>query len=197
MSGQPSLRQLARLLGVNEKAVRKALAAGVFKGSVHRDETGAPVLTDLALAVSEWERSGRQLRAGRRRDSAPEERPAPVVAPLPVEDEPDDLPSLPVPDVHEPTLVDAQRAAMVERGRKLKLENDLREGQLVEASAASREAFEFARVIREAVLNIPARLAAELAGETDATRVHLRLEAALHEALQGVASRLEAGEVNQ
>jgi hypothetical protein len=65
---------------------------------------------------------------------------------------------------------------------------------LVEVSRASKEAFESARIIREAMLNLPARLAGELAAETDATAVHLRLDAAIREALGAASVQLEVAE---
>lgn len=193
-SAATSLRQLARLIGVSDKAVRKALAAGVFKQSVRRGEDG-PVVLNVTLAVQEWERSGRRLRGfSRARASAPAAAPAPApVVPAAAEIEspadPDggDAPTT----VVDRSLVEAQRMAMLERARKLRLENDLREGQLVEADKAAREAFEFSRVLRESMLNLPARLSAELAAESDAGRVHLRLEAAIREALEATAAQLE------
>jgi hypothetical protein len=89
------------------------------------------------------------------------------------------------------TLSEAQRLATIERARKLRLENNLREGSLVELSKVNREAFEAERIVREAILNLPARLSAELAGETDSGRVYLRLDAALREALNAAAHTLE------
>ena len=188
-----SLRQLARLIGVSEKAVRKALQGGVFKASVRRDADG-PVVVDVNLAVQEWERSGRRLRGSVR---PPAIATSPPIAPAPsIPESAGDAPAgddedLPVPPASDPTLVEAQRLTMLERGRKLRLENDLREGKLVEADDAMREAFEFARTVRENVLNVPARLAAELAADSDATHVQLRLEAALREALESTAGLLE------
>jgi hypothetical protein len=66
---------------------------------------------------------------------------------------------------------------MTERARKLRMENDAREGSLVEVQQATRQAFEFARTLRENILNIPARLSAELAAENDGARVYQRLDA--------------------
>jgi hypothetical protein len=80
---------------------------------------------------------------------------------------------------------------MFERARKLRLENDLREGQLLEVDRAAREAFEFARVVRESVLNVVPRLAAALAGESDKDRVFSLLDAELREALAATATVLE------
>lgn len=207
-------------MGVSDKAVRKALAAGVFSdAAIRRDAAGVEVL-NATLAVSEWEKSGRQLRgstpprpaASSNGDEMPAADPGAEIQELLARvrqlrgghsaGAADD--GIPVDDVplaggadSSPTLVKAQTEAVIERGRKLRMENDLREGALVEVDQASREAFEFSRVLRENILNIPLRLSAELAAEPDATRVHLRLEAALREALEGTAARLEAGSIEQ
>lgn len=58
-----SLRQLARIIGVDEKAVRKAEMSRVFTPqSVRRDAGGAPVVVDIRRALDEWQGSGRRLR---------------------------------------------------------------------------------------------------------------------------------------
>lgn len=218
-----SLRGLARLMGVSEKAVRNALAVGVFSpGSVRRDETGVPEVVNATLAVDEWEKSGRQLRGTARRPAVLPAIPSALRSTNPI-DEPPPAPSDDVPaqiaallarvrtlrealpatageaseaDAHvaevSPSLVAAQIEAVLERGRKLRMENDVREGLLLEAGPAGREAFEFARIVRETILNVVPRVAAELAAETDATRVHLLLERALREALASTAATLDA-----
>lgn len=48
-------------------------------------------------------------------------------------------------------------------------------GELVEADKVEREAFEQARLLRDAFLNIPDRIAATLAAETDPIAVHTLL----------------------
>jgi len=88
------------------------------------------------------------------------------------------------------TLAAAQRALSLERARGLKLANDLKGGTLIDAALAARQAFEASRSIRDNVLNIPARLAAELAAESDANRVHARLDAELRLALEASAKAL-------
>lgn len=201
-SGTASFRQLARLIGVNEKAVRKARLRGVFSArSVGRDSGGAMVVTDLHLAVAEWEKSGRRLR-GTRRVAAPG--PA-AVAPSEAMPEPhdggpdaaaiggDDLlagDSGGVPG-GPPSLVEAQTAAMIERARKFRLENDVREGSLLEVRLVEKEAFEFARVLREALLNIAVRISAEVAAESDQARVFKLIDTAIRDALEATATTLE------
>jgi phage terminase Nu1 subunit (DNA packaging protein) len=90
------------------------------------------------------------------------------------------------------TLVEAQRSATLERARKLKLDNDLKDGRLMEVATVKREWFEVARTIRKSMQNIPARLSAEIAAESDAARVYLKLDAAIREALTSLADAVEA-----
>jgi hypothetical protein len=213
-----SLRQLARLIGVDDKSVRKAEAAGVFKDAVRRGDDGAPVVVDLAAAIAAWERSGRQLRGTRRPEATASTSPM-VATALPTQGTsdgdtqseltallarvrelrglgtaalPDDAGDGRAPVDDSPSLVDAQIESHLERARKLRMENDLREGALVEAAVAAKAAFEFARTVRENVLNVPARLAAELAADMDASRVARRLEGALREALETTANAMDA-----
>lgn len=81
------------------------------------------------------------------------------------------------------SLSDAQRRATLERARSYRLANLQKQGRLYDRALAKREAFECARTIRDSMLNIPDRLSAELAAETDAARVHSRLEEEIRKAL--------------
>lgn len=179
-----SLRAFARLIGVNEKAVRRAVQSGRLTRSLGRDAAGRVVVVDIALARIEWqENAGKPARIAAQ--------PADRVASAP------SAPSAVANKAHAQaeatlSLVDAQRDTTVERARKLRLENDLKEGRLVDVVKASKEAFEAARIIREAILNIPARLSAELAAEPDAGKVYQRLDSALRAALESTSQLLMA-----
>lgn len=180
-----SLRELARRLGVkSDNVVRKAVASGRLKASVGYDEKGKPFIADVALAIREFGES-----ASRARQETAAER-APACAP--------ECAALERPAVRETatiisadTLAEAQRSVAIQRARKLQLENDLRTKVLIERSQAEKVAFEAERTIREAVLNIPARLSAELAAESDAVRLHIRLDAELRVALNMAADIIE------
>ncbi len=185
-AGGISLRRFARLIGVVPSAIIKARARGVFTAAaVGLDAHGRPRVQNVERAIAEWEASGRKLRVRRR--AAADEAPAVVADPVPHGR------SAGPADV---TLVDATRLAMLERARKLRIANDQAEGRLIELAAADRQAFAFARAIRENIQNVPARNAAELAAEPDAARVYSRLDAVLREALTATAEvmrREEAG----
>lgn len=70
------------------------------------------------------------------------------------------------------------------KARLAQLELEQREGTLIEAEAAKREAFRVARLVRDSLLNIPDRVAGELAAETNQFKVHQRLVKEIRRALE-------------
>jgi hypothetical protein len=92
------------------------------------------------------------------------------------------------------TLVQAQLGVAEARREGLTIANAQKRGDLVNAAAAQRAAYDCARTIKEAMLNLPDRLAAELAGESDPRKVHARLEEEVRAALEAVAEVLAHGE---
>jgi hypothetical protein len=148
--------------------------------SVRRDERGRPYIVDMALAHREFtENSSRPTKRARLETTAP------AVVEASPSTGPADAPQ------HEvTTLLDAQRRVAIERARSLKMANDVQQGLLIDANRAAMDAFEAARVIREALLNLPARLAPELAAETDSNRIFTRLDAELRQALELVSKEL-------
>ena len=70
-----------------------------------------------------------------------------------------------------------------------RLEYEERISKLIEAEKIDAEWFRLARVVRDAVLNIPARLAGVLASENDEKKVSQILENELRDALEAIVSR--------
>lgn len=70
------------------------------------------------------------------------------------------------------------------KARLAQLELEQREGKLVEADVVKREAFRTARLVRDALLNLPDRVAGELAAETNQFKVHQRLVSEIRRALE-------------
>lgn len=157
-----SLAALGRALAVSEKAVRLGEQAGRMPTGVRRVDGRIEV--DLPVAIREWHASAHKMGV----DGA-----VPAVA-------------------SGPTLVSAQIEATQERARLLRAQNDLREGKTISVDAAAKEAYESARVIRERMLNIPSRLAPDVAGESDPRKVFILLDAAIREALTSTAAALLA-----
>jgi len=162
--GRTSLRALARRLKVSEKAVRKAVKAGRLP-SVALDEHGRPHVTDTTVAVQEWKVN--RAKPGPTNGDTPHGRPG--------------------------TLTEAQTRVAFQREVKLELENLKARGLLIDAAQEKRRDFECARTVRDSILNVPDRLSAELAAETDARKVHARLDEELRKALVALAAALDAG----
>lgn len=80
----------------------------------------------------------------------------------------------------------AQARAQHERfkARLAQLELEEREAKLVQAAEVTREAFRVARLVRDSMLNIADRVAAELAAESNQFKVHQRLTHEIRRALE-------------
>jgi hypothetical protein len=161
------IREFARELGVDDKAVRKAIATSrIPPAAIGRDHRGRPVVVDVDAALAGWYANVTK---------AP---PAPAAR-------------VDVDAAAQQSLVQMQRLVAEQRARRLQFDNDLRSGTYVAVQAAKREAFESARLLREAMLNLPARLAPELAVESDPQRVFARLDTEIRSALEAIAAELE------
>lgn len=66
-------------------------------------------------------------------------------------------------------------------------------GKLVPSEQVRLEAFELARTVRDAVLNIPNRISSEIASETEPVKVHAMLTRALTEALEELHGKRRRG----
>jgi phage terminase Nu1 subunit (DNA packaging protein) len=64
----------------------------------------------------------------------------------------------------------------VERGKLAELDRRQREGELVERREVEEAAFSTARNVRDALLNIPARVSSLYAAETDPQKIHQSLD---------------------
>ena len=98
-----------------------------------------------------------------------------------------DSPASTEPDEPAPGDTAEYRKARAERERtsadRAQLELDQLRGKLIDVDEAKRLAFTSFRSVRDAVLNVPARVAAQCAAETDALRVEQLIEDELSLAL--------------
>lgn len=195
-----SLSRLASALGVTRVTTSMNARKGYWTPDAVRQVDGVWLVVDPERAIREWEAGHGGVRSSRKGRT-------PVV-PLPSSSPgaPDTADAADVEDPEEegedgeappvqsaPTLLEAQRLLALQRERKLRLENDAREGLLINADLVAREAFTAARVIREAMLNLPTRLAPELAArfETSSTEIFVLIDRAIREALQSTAGVIE------
>jgi len=153
-----SLRAYARHRGVSLAAVQKAIQSG-------RITANADGLIDSERADAEWIA---KTRPGQRRVR-------PTSATL---QEPAEAPA---------AGIDYFRARAIRESylaRLAKIEFEEKTGKLVSRDEVQVAAFTKARTIRDNLLNIPDRLAATLAAEADADRVHQILSAEIRKALE-------------
>ena len=145
-----SQAEYARQRGVSRQYVGQMVAKGVIK------LTGRKVDMDQAnAALAAIREPGRSERRAE----------APAAVP--------DVPALPRPGGDLPTLLLKTRIkSEVERAKLLEIKAKVEAGKYVDADDVKVAAFNKARVVRDALLNIPERLAAVLAAETDKQRVH-------------------------
>jgi phage terminase Nu1 subunit (DNA packaging protein) len=77
----------------------------------------------------------------------------------------------------------------VERGKLAELDRKQREGELVERRDVEEAAFSNARNVRDALMNIPARVSSLYATETDPQKIHQSLEDEIRKVLIDLVSK--------
>ncbi|HSF96400.1 MAG TPA: hypothetical protein VLA52_15345 [Thermohalobaculum sp.] len=93
-----------------------------------------------------------------------------------------------------PTLLLRTRIkSEVERAKLLEIKARVEAGKFVDVDDVEVAAFNRARVVRDSLLNIPDRLAAVLAAESDAREVHALLSAEIRQALEELTGGPERG----
>lgn len=157
--------------GVTHQAVSKAIAAGRLSRSVHRTPAGKYEI-DADVADQEW---GANTDPQQQREK---HRGAGQAAMFPdAETNGHHSPSAPV-------LAKAQAMRVTFLAKTAELDFLAKSGALVPADKVTIEAFRVARTVRDAVLNIPARIAAQLAALDEERACHDLLMAELTSALR-------------
>lgn len=168
--GSITLTAYAKSKGVSVEAVSKAVRVGRLAKSVVFDAKNRPRVVP-ALADQEWVANTDS--AQQRVPAVPPPRPDPEPEQAPARDEPKTA-----------TFQQARTLREAYMARLAKLEFDEKSGLLVKADAVKNEAFRVARIVRDNILNIPDRVAAELANETNQFKIHQRLTEELRRALE-------------
>ncbi len=165
-----SIRAYARHRGVSDAAVRKAIAAG-------RITPEADGTVDPDRADAEWARNTEAPRTGTRT------RPVRAAAPAEGGQTPDGPASSPTGGT---SLLQARTVNEVVKAQTNKVRLARLKGELVDRSQAIAHVFVLARAEREAWLNWPARVSAQMAATLgiDAHTMHVALESAVREHLQ-------------
>ena len=165
-----SIRAYARHRGVSDAAVRKAIATG-------RITPEADGTVDSERADAEWARNTEAPRSGTRTK--------PVRVAVPPESAPvgDGQNALPTGGA---SLLQARTVNEVVKAQTNKVRLARLKGELVDRNQAIAHVFKLARAERDAWLNWPARISAQMAAKLniDPHTMHVALEAAVREHLQ-------------
>ena len=166
-----SQAEYARQRGVSRQYVGQMVAKGIIGLSDRKVDTEQ---ADAALAAL-------------REPARPERRPkSEVLAPTPGAQQTStgDLPTL---------LLKSRIKSEVERAKLLEIKARVEAGKYIAVDDVKVAAFNRARVVRDALLNIPERLAAMLASEGDERRVHQILTTEIRAALEELTDGAEPG----
>ena len=169
-----SIRAYARHRGVTDTSVHKAIRAGRI--TPEGDGT-----IDAARADAEWARNSDAPRGGTR------SKPVRVALPEHASEAPASLPgSSGSPGAAGTSLLQARTVNEVVKAQTNKVRLARLKGELVDRPQAIAHVFKLARSERDAWLNWPARVSAQLAAklELDAHTMHVALENAVREHLQ-------------
>lgn len=158
------IRAYARHRDVRMSAVQKAIAQGRIKKSVVRTKDGHTKI-DFALADKEWDANTLNTKP-----KPKPEAPAPERAPGAEEDWNE------ARTRHESLKADLAALRLEEL-----------QGRMVDVEDVRKEWFRLTRMVREAILNVPDRIAAQVAAEQDQHAVHQLLRGELVEALRELA----------
>ena len=93
----------------------------------------------------------------------------------------------------DPAIAKSQAKKEEFRAKLVELEYEERVRTLVQESKVTEEAFRVGRLVRDAMLNVPARLAGILAAESNQRKVHDLLEKEIRQALEALAINDEGG----
>lgn len=172
-----TLAEFARVKGVSATAVKKAIDSGRLVNSIIHGIGKKPKLNPV-LAAKEWE----QNTAHNKRTIGEDIRP--------IKQDPAEI--LFGPKTEEPKEERSQlnvsrgvREAYLARMAKLNYEEKI--GKLVDAEEVKAQGFKIGRIIRDTMLNIPDRVAAEFAGITDPAKIHIRLTKEINQCLEVLA----------
>jgi len=167
-----SQAEYARQRGVSRQYIGQMVAKGVILLQGRKVD---PAQADAALAAVR-----EPARPERRATPKAETAPKPIVPAT-------ELPSLPQGGDLPTLLLKTRIKSEVEKAKLLEIKARVEAGKYVDADEVKVAAFNKARVVRDALMNIPERLAAVLAAETDAARVHAMLTSEIRAALEDLA----------
>ena len=152
--------ELAKALSRDRMAIRKAVAAG----RLTQRQDG---LFDLDAAIAEFNATTHHEKGHNNRSGSTAKGDQPAAAPAELSTDPE----LPKPEqTRAMTYATARATREVYEARIKKLRYEERAGALTPTADVESARFTEFRTLREACLNVPARISAQLAGESDIGR---------------------------
>ena len=179
--GEPewiSPTEFARRLKVNRNAVVEALA----RGRVTFRQEGKRKLVDWLPAQEEWKKHGSAIAKAKAEKLKSKSKDAEAPRPRWMPD--------PDADDREITIAEAERRQKLFKAKEAELSYREKAGELIPVDKVKREAFQVARKVRDAIMNIPPKLAHELAAETSPHAIELKLNEAFSKALERLSKDL-------
>lgn len=167
-NGKLSVTDFAKLIGVTGPAVSLAIKRGRLVKSVEVLPNGR-FLIDAAVGRIEFEdnkrRGARNSREFKERKAAAE-------------------------SAEGADLMESERRLKHYQAELARVKLEEQEGKLVNAEDVKNQAFKVARAVRDAMMNIPGKVSAEIAGETDQFTIHARLEDEIRQALENLNAEI-------
>ena len=182
--------EAARRLRITRQSLADKLPALENEGQARRENGRWKIRTEgLEVAYDGVTRS--KADSPRAAERASHHRPAAAAA---GQDEREDLKDqiAEISEDHGMSRAEAERQIKVLQRRLLQLDVAEREGQLVDAGEMTKVVFERGRRVRDLLMGLPVRIAADLAAEDDPARVSILLEQALVESLTGLADAFQS-----
>jgi hypothetical protein len=169
--------QFAKLIGVGDSAVFNAIKAGRFVKAISVDVSGRHLI-DAEIGQVEWNQNKRRPS----RNSDPEQKKIKFSAP-------EDLDSSSEGEESD-SIIEHERRLKHYQAEIARLKFEEQSGKLMNGDAVKKQAFKVARSVRDAMLNIPARVSAELAAEKSPFEINRRLEEEIRYALSNLSEAI-------
>jgi hypothetical protein len=161
-SNRISVPEFAKLAGVTKSAISRAIAQGRLKQSVFKKANGHYEI-DPKVGMIEFTTRRRRTSAGTRLD----------------------------PEPPTGSVIDSEQKLKHFQAELARVKFEQQSGKLLDAEKVKSEAYKIARIVRDGVLGIPARLSSELAGMTDPFEIEQLLDRELSTALKNLSKEIE------
>lgn len=173
-----TLSEYAAHRGVSRPAISRAVKNGVCPAML--DEMGRKMI-DSDVADAQWPATKAGNSAGvngrEKTNTDSENRPAPTAS------------------TGGSTIIQSRTVKEAYAARMAKLDYEERIGKTIEADKVKEDSFKAARIVRDNMLNIPDRMAAELAGETNQFTIHKKLTDEIKKAIQDAINTIRNQEL--